>query len=631
VSDLFSISTSALQAFQQAISVVSNNIANANTPGYADESINLSSVVPQTTFGQGIGDGVAVTSVTRAVSQVAQTQLYSSQSTLGQLDSLQTYTNNVDNIVGTTAGGVSTALQNYYSAWSTVANDPTSAASRQALLGDAQSVASAFQTTSSQLQSLNTAVNTGITSDVSQINSLATSISSLNQQIVSSTSGSAAQAPNDLLDQRDADLSSLSKLVGITTTNNSDGSVNVFIGSGQPLILQGYTTTLTTVANQYNASQLEVSTSTNAGNPISSDITSGDLGGLFAARSQSIDPTLNQLGQLATAFATSANTQQNAGTDLNGDVGENLFSIDGPTASASSNNTGTGSAAVTVSNVDALSSDNYLLSYTNGAYSLSNASTGAAVAFTSTGTAADPTITADGLTIAMSGTPASGDKFLIQPTAQTAGSVAVAITDPAKLAAASALQTSAAGTNTGTATLSDATVVTSSNANLLDTTTIAFTSPTTYTVNGSATSNTLPASGLISLNGWQVKLSGTPADGDSFTVQASSSGDNQNALASANQQTLGVLSNGTISTTGAASDLVTAVGSQAQQVTTAQTAQTAVNTAAQASVSSVSGVNLDEEAANLLQWQQAYQASAQALSIGNSTFQTFLTAISATT
>jgi flagellar hook-associated protein 1 FlgK len=235
------------------------------------------------------------------------------------------------------------------------------------------------------------------------------------------------------------------------------------------------------------------------------------------------------------------------------------------------------------------------------------------------------------LTIATSGTPVSGDTFLIQPTVQTAGSIAVAISDPAKLAAAAALPTSAAGTNTGTATLSDATVVTSSNANLLDTTTIAFTSPTTYTVNGSATSNTLPASGLISLNGWQVTLSGTPADGDTFTVQASSSGDNQNALASANQQTLGVLSNGTISTTGAASDLVTAVGSQAQQVTTAQTAQTAVNTAAQASVSSVSGVNLDEEAANLLQWQQAYQASAQALSIGNSTFQTFLTAISATT
>jgi flagellar hook-associated protein 1 FlgK len=142
----------------------------------------------------------------------------------------------------------------------------------------------------------------------------------------------------------------------------------------------------------------------------------------------------------------------------------------------------------------------------------------------------------------------------------------------------------------------------------------------------------LPASGEISENGWQVQLTGAPAAGDTFTVQSNSSGtgDNRNALAASNQQSVGVLSGGTISVTGAASALITAVGSQAQQVNTAQTAQTAVNTQALANVQSVSGVNLDEEAANLLQWQQAYQASAQAFSIGNTTFTTFLSAINGT-
>ncbi len=217
MSDLFNISISALQAFQTAISVTSNNIANANTPGYTEESAILASAVPQLDGSASVGSGVDVVSINRAFSQLANNQLNSSQSSLGQLNSLQTYTNQVDNIIGTTAGGLTTALQNYYNAWSTVSNNPTSTASRQALISAAQSVATALQTTNSRLQSLNTGINSSITQDVSQINSLSQSISTLNQQIVTSTAQSGGQAPNELLDQRDAALSSLSKLVGVTT------------------------------------------------------------------------------------------------------------------------------------------------------------------------------------------------------------------------------------------------------------------------------------------------------------------------------------------------------------------------------------------------------------------------------
>ena len=183
MSDLFSISISALQAFQQAIAVTSNNIANANTPGYADESIVLSAALPQGANGVAIGDGVDINSVTRSVDELANSQLNSSQSALGSLNSLQTYTNQLDNIIGTTAGGLTTALQNYYSAWSTVADNPTSTAARQALIGDAQSVATSIQSTNTQLQNLGTNINSGITSDVTQINTLTATIGSLNQQI----------------------------------------------------------------------------------------------------------------------------------------------------------------------------------------------------------------------------------------------------------------------------------------------------------------------------------------------------------------------------------------------------------------------------------------------------------------
>jgi flagellar hook-associated protein 1 FlgK len=277
-----------------------------------------------------------------------------------------------------------------------------------------------------------------------------------------------------------------------------------------------------------------------------------------------------------------------------------------------------------------LTANDYLLSYKGGSYSLTNASTGSAVAVSGTGTAGNP-LTADGLSIVLSGTPAAGDQFLIQPTAQAAGSFSVALTNPTQIAAAGAIQTSAADGNTGTGTISAGTVLDAANPNLLTPTTIQFTSATTYSVNG-AGSYAYTSGGNIAQNGWQAQIAGTPAMGDVFTVQsnAGSAGDNRNALASANQQSAGVLLNGTTSINGAASALVTAIGSQAQQVNTAQTAQTAVNSQALATVQSVSGVNLDEEAANLLQWQQAYQASAQALAIGNQTFTTLMDSINGT-
>ncbi len=630
MSDVFSISISALQAFQTAIQVTSNNIANANTPGYAKETALLTSAVPQTNGSASIGAGVNVAGISRAYSQLAADQLNGSQSTLSQLNSLQSYTNQIDNIVGTTAGGLSTALQSYYNAWSTVANTPTSTAARQALLSAAQSVASAFQTTNSQLQNLSSNVNSSISADVTQINSISSSIAKLNNQIAVATANAGGQAPNDLIDQRDQLVSNLSQLVGVSTTQGDNGAVNVFIGNGQPLVLQNTATTLTTVPNQFNATQLEVASSADPNNPISSQITSGDLGGLLAARTQAVYPAINQLGQIATALSQSANAQQSTGLDLNGNFGANMFSVGGPTAVASSNNSDATSAAVSVANVGALTSNNYLLGYQGGSYSLTNAATGAAVAFTGNGTAGSP-ITADGLSIVLSGTPAAGDQFLIQPTAQAAGSFGLALSSTSQIAAAGAVRTSAATTNAGNGTISSGTVVTPSNPNLLSTATITFTSPTTYSING-AGSYAYTSGGSISQNGWQIAITGAPAAGDVFTVQsnAGGTGDNTNALASANQQSQGVLQNGVTSITGAVSALITGIGSQAQQVNTAQTAQTAVNSQAQQTVQSISGVNLDEEAANMLQWQQAYQASAQALSIANSTFTFFMNSINGT-
>ncbi len=627
MSDLFGISVTALQAFQAAISVTSNNIANASTPGYDRERVNLTEGIPQSNGTVSIGSGVVVSGISRSYSQAAANQLNTSQSNLGQLTALQSYTTQIDNLFGTTIGGLSTSLQSFYGAFSDVANAPASTASRQALLGKAQSVANSFQNASSELNNLNTDVNARITSDVTQINSIASAITTLNKQIVVGTAQDGGQAPNELIDQRDQLVSNLSQLVGISTTTDSNGALNVFIGNGQALVLQGQTTALTTVPNQFNASQLEISSAALNGNVISSSLTSGDLGGLLAARAQVINPALNQLGQVATALSQTVNSQQAQGLDLSGQFGSAIFSVGTPQAVSSSRNTDATTASVAVTGLGGLTSSDYLLSYNGGAYSLIRTSDGSSVALTGNGTAGNP-FTADGLSVVLSGTPAAGDQFLIQPTATGASSLKVVLTDPSKIAAAGAVQASASNGNSGNAVISSGTTLDAINPNLQNPVTIAFTGATTYSINGGANQPYTSGSN-IDFNGWEVQISGVPALGDIFTVKsnAGGTGDNRNALASAAQQSVGVLANGTTSITGAVSALVTGLGSQAQQINTAQTAQAAVNSQALSSVQSISGVNLDEEAAKLLQWQQAYQAAAQALVIGNSLFTSLISAV----
>jgi flagellar hook-associated protein 1 len=632
VSDVFGISVSALQAFQYAINVVSNNVANASTPGYDRETVNLNEAVPQSNGAATIGAGVAVVGINRAFSQAAANQLNSSQSTLGQLNALQSYTNQIDNLFGTTIGGLSTSLQNFYSAFSDVANNPTSAASRQALIGQAQSVASSFQSASGELNTLNTDVNARITNDVTQINSIAKAISTLNNQIVTGTGQAGGQPPAELLDQRDQLVSSLSQLVGVTTTTDPDGALNVFVGNGQPLVLQGQTTSLTTVANPFNATQLEIGNTASSA-IISSNITSGDLGGLLAARSQVINPALNQLGLIATGLSQTVNSQQAKGLDLSGNLGAAIFSVGTPLATGSSHNTDAVTASVTVNPnaLGALTANDYVLSFVGGAPKLTNTSDGTSVTPTGAGTVASPYAGA-GFSIVLSGTPANGDQFLVQPTATAAGSLKAVLSNPSQIAAAGAIKTAAAGTNTGGGTISSGTVLDSTNPNLLTPVTITFANPpSSYSVNGGPAVAYTSGSN-IDVNGWEVQINGAPASGDTFTIgsNAGGTGDNRNALAAANQQNVGVLENGTTSITGGVSALITGLGSQAQQINTSQKAQAAVSAQALTNVQSLTGVNLDEEAASLLQWQQSYQAAAQALSIGNSLFTTLLNSVNGT-
>ncbi len=343
-------------------------------------------------------------------------------------------------------------------------------------------------------------------------------------------------------------------------------------------------------------------------------------------RSQVLDPARNALGQITVGLASVVNQQQAAGVDLNGNIGAPIFAVGGVQVETNAANTGAGTVAVTRTNVGALTTSDYILQDTAGGWTLTNSSTGAAVTMTGAGTVASP-FQADGMSIVVGGAAAVGDRFKIQPTVAATAGLSVVMTDPSKIAAASPVRATAGTANTGAATIAAPTVTNPANPQLQTTETITFSAPNTYSINGGASTAYTPGQ-VISLNGWSVTLSGTPAAGDTFTVAANTgaSGDNSNALQLAAAFDQKALGNGTDSINTALGRFVGNLGTVTQQAQNDSSAQKAVNASDTQSLSNVSGVNLDEEAANMLKFQQAYQAAAQLISVANTLFETIIAA-----
>ena len=630
MADMLNTAVSGLLAFQQELDTTSNNISNANTPGYSRETTDLVSV-PGPYVGQlSIGDGVQVSSVQRVYDQTVASQVVSATSAYNQLNSFSTQAAQVDNLLGSTSNGLSSQLQSLVSALQTVANSPTSAASRQAFLSQAQSLVSSLQNDDNSLQSLDSQANTQLTSDASEVTSLAQSIATLNKQIMADTSQS-SQAPNSLLDQRDQLINQLATYVNVTATQQSDGSVNVYVGTGQALVTGTSAASLTTIPNAYDPSQDDLGLSSPAGPiDVTQQISGGTLGGTLQFRSQMLDPARNGLGQIAVVLSNAMNAQNEAGLDQSGNLGGAIFAVGGVGVLPDSANTGTATVSATVGNANAITADNYILSYDGTNWSLSDASSGASVALNGAGTAASP-FTAAGLSIVVGGAAQAGDRYLVEPTSGAVSGMQVLLTDPSQLAAAAPLLTAAGSTNTGTASIDQGTVATNGTW-VRGNYTLSFTGPTTYQVTdgaGAVVQNGAYTSGApITFNGIQVAVSGAPATGDSFSINdnASGAGDNRNLTAMAgllDQSLIG----GTTSINSAVNDLVTNIGIQTSQSQSGTTAQQAVLTDASNAQQSVSGVNLDEEAANLVQYQQAYQAAAEVINVASTLFNSLISAV----
>jgi flagellar hook-associated protein 1 FlgK len=644
---LFDIGVSGLNAAQWGLTTTGQNISNAATPGYTQEKPVYQEASGQYTTSGYLGSGVQTATVARSYSSFLTTALNAAQSNSSSLNTYYSMLSQLNNLVGDPTTGIGAGMTSYFTSLQSVANSPATTSTRQSLMSSGQSLVNQMNAAAANYNQLRSGVNQSLTNAVTQINGYTTQIAALNGQIAAASAQ--GQPPNQLLDARDQAVSNLSQLtnVQVTTVN---GAYNVSIGTGQPLVSGTTAYQLQTVTSTSDPSELSIAYASPDGSPQTpaqtqylpdSTFGGGTVGGLLAFRSQSLDPAQAQLGSLATSFAAQLNQQNSLGVDLNGNPGTALFSTGSPTIYANSRNTGNAQLSVSIVDPTQPPNSSYTLSRNGSTYTLTDRESGASL-----GTlAADPVTgavngTIAGLNISVaSGTVQSGDSFTIEPTSGALSAFSLVTTNPTAIAAASPAVASAGASNAGTANISAATV------------TAGYSIPSSMTLTYNATAQQLtsnlpvtlpsgtivpagtafaynPAQGLTISNGSGVSatISGTPANGDSFTISANTGGssDGSNALAMANLGKAKSLNGGTDSLTSAYANYVNQIGNETNNLQSSSTSATAVLTQATSAQQSVSGVNLNEEAANLIQYQQLYQANSKVIQTASTLFSTLL-------
>ena len=623
MSNLLATGSSALIAFQRALSTVGHNVANINTPGYSRQRVEFEAR-DATYFGYGYqGNGVQIVDVRRMADSLATSRLLDSGGELARLQQLSTLSSRLDQLFSEKATGISAPWSSFFDSVNALSSNAAGSADRESVLAQANALVTRFRQIDQHLDGLDTEVNAGLTAATGEVNRLAKEIAQLNGQIGGSSSPS-----GDLLDRRDQLISELVAFTGGNAATQDGGLVNVFSAGGQPLVVGATASTLVTVPDPYRPERLQVALETN-GQRVTLDkrALGGQIGGLVEFRTTVLDPAMAELGRIATSLAQTFNEGHRAGMDQYGQMGADFFTLPAPRLSSNANNTGNASLTTSVGSVAGLNAQNVLLRFDGAAWVATHPDTGASIPMTGTGTAADPLVVNGIEVVLASGTPAANDRFLLQPTAGAAGNLGVAITDPGRIAAATPVKATTDLANTGSGKLSGLKVTDAANAALLAPADIEFIDATQYTINGTGPFAYTPGQ-TIAYNGWSVVLDGAPAAGDTFSVgpTGANSSDNGNAKLLSNLDDARVLNGGTLTLNGAIGGLTTQVGSAARQADYSAQAQQVIHDQAQAARDAISGVNLDEEAADLMRLQQAYQAASQIIATADTLFQSLLAA-----
>jgi flagellar hook-associated protein 1 FlgK len=639
---LYNIGITGLNAAQAGLITTGHNISNASTPGFSRQQVILGTNDPQLTGSGFLGQGARVETVRRVYSQFLTAQVMEAQTQNAEYASYADQISALDNLLADQEAGLSPAMSDFFDAVQSVSSSPTSLASRQSVISSAQAMTTRFNSLGQRLDQVSASLNGQISGAVTEINQLVAQIATYNDQIAvaESTTGSTRLA-NDTLDARDKLITQLNEVVRVTQLAQSDGSINLFIGNGQPLVVGGSSFNLTATPSLEDPSRTQVTYTAPGGAVLrlqEDTITGGKLGGLLAFRRDTLDNAQNALGRVAIGFAEQFNAQHKLGQDLNGAAGTNFFNVLAGKALPSALNSTVAAAQVnvTISNSSDLTTSDYRLSYDGTTYTLTRQSDNVSWSAATLG-GLPPAGSPQGFTLDSGATTlAAGDTFLIQPTRSGSIDLRTVLTDPRMLAMAMPVATSATLSNTGTGAISAGTVTSTTGLPLAGNITLTFDATNnvfnvTGGPGGTLAFNPSTDSGGVSYTlagqgGFTFQMSGTPRNGDTFVIKANASGqgDNRNLLALAALQDKKTLAGGATGFQGAYAQMVAEVGAKAREVKVNQTAQGVLLSRVTESQQSLSGVNLDEEAANLLRYQQAYQAAGKMIELASRLFDTLL-------
>ena len=629
---LQNIGTGALLSNQQVLRTTGNNIANVNTPGYSRQEVKLEALGSQYQGKGYYGSGVDAVTVLRKHSDMLTRQVALTGSVAAadqhRLDQLK----RLEGLFQGGESGLGAAMGSMLNAFSDVANAPTDLSARTVVLARADELAARFRSVSDNMGNLRESLQQELASEVRTINSLATRIADVNREI-SNRQGS-GHTPNDLLDKRDELIRDLNTHVQTTSIPATDGTVSVFVSASQPLVLGTATAMVALKPDDFGDPLKSKLTMQRDGLTVMMDeatLGGGSLAGLLRFNNTDLADAGNMLGRMALGLGTVVNQQHSLGLDLSGNPAGNLFTLgpvpDGLAALANAGSPLGASIQVAVqtspsSGAPALEPSDYEVTFSGpSAGSIRRLTDGQLTTFS--------TLPAqiDGLNLQVTGTASAGDRFMITPYRQVTRSMDVAFASPRSLAVASPVVAGAGVANQGSLTMQSL-QPRQADANMAQTVTLTFTGAGNFDVVGTGTGN---PSGLdyvpgqaINYNGWSLTLKGTPQVGDTYTVRANAypGVDAGNAHAMLAIRDL-ALFDGAATTDGYAA-LLSDIGVRVQSAGFASAVSRSIADNAQTDQATVSGVNLDEEAAKLLQYQQAYQASAKILQVSQTLFDSLI-------
>lgn len=659
---LLSIGVRAMAASYAQMQTTSHNIANAGVEGYSRQRTMLATSQGQFTGMGYFGRGVDVVGVQR-IQDAFLTREAAGAKALSSMDATRSERlAQLEQVFRTGEQGIGHSVTQFFAALSDLASRPADGATREVVLARAQDMTRRFNDAGEQISLLQRNVNLELQASVAQVNGLASSIAKVNNDIAAQRG--MGQEPNDLLDERDQLISRLSDFVQVTTIAADDGTLGVFIGGGQRLVLGNVAERLELTPDLFDGSRSGVSMSEGASlRPLSSDaLGAGSMAGLLAFQDQDLSAAAARVGQLARAVAETVNEQQQLGLNLQPPAGSvpsaALFGFAQstleqvlPAGTNQKNGSGQFFADVSIEVVDArqLKGVEYELRVDPG-----NASQWQVIRVPDDGTPAVDVADGsqvDGFVIHFNVAPVAGERFRLQPVTRAAGGMQRLLTDPLDLAAASPFVASTPSTNTGTVAVSGLRMV-ATPSQPQGGATITFTGPDpldgrrmlydweqrdsggAIVATGSGTwtpGKPLPSLPDVDINGWEIDIAGVPAIGDQLEVAVTPypALNNGNALALQRMGTLslvGVTELATGEITGGLSfneSFVAAladVGVRAQGARAAAEISAARASQAEQARASKAGVNLDEEAARLIQQQQGYQAAAKVLQIAQQVF-----------